>query len=214
VKAPLVETLDLQGAAGGRYALVADLLDGTGERLVERTTPFDVSPRAVVSRPWVMRDSLDGENHPLVQTALAEQYLMKGDKERARALCQRAVAEEPNLVAARIILGRMSLDDGNPKAAIRLLEPAHAQHPDNSEVSLALGDAHFQVRHYARAVELFEGALETQRPGPSLLNALGTAHAQLGNRERAIEYFRRSLELDPTQAGVQSVLEKLLAQVP
>lgn len=214
VKAPLVEMLDLQGAAGGRYALVAGLLDGTGERVVERTTPFDVSPRAVVSRPWVLRDSLDGENRPVVQTALAEQYLVKGDKERARELCQRAVAEDPNLVAARIILGRLSLDDGNPTAAIRLLEPAHAQHPDNYEVTLALGDAHFQVRHYARAVELFEAALEWQRPGPSLLNALGTAHAQLGNRERAIEYFRRSLELDPTQAGVQSALEKLLSPLP
>jgi GWxTD domain-containing protein len=209
--APLVATVPLNEATGGRYRLVADLIAASGEVLASRSTPFDVSPRAQVARPWILRDSIDGENEAVVRAALAEQYLVLGDRARARTLCERSLQLSPDLLSPRLLLGRLALDDGNPREAVRLLEPAHAQHPDDADVLLALGDAHLQVRHFSRAVDLLEAAIPLRRPTPPLLNALGIAHSALGHRDKALEYLRRSLEIDPEQPSVVSLVDKLRA---
>ncbi|HXV59667.1 MAG TPA: GWxTD domain-containing protein [Vicinamibacteria bacterium] len=209
--APLIESLPVGSSIGGRYELFAELIGRNGEILAVRSMRFDVTPRAAVARPWVLRQSIDGENDAVVSAVLAEQYLLKGEASRARSLCEKALAIDPNLLAARLILGRMELDQGRFLEAIRLLEPARAQHPDDVDVLLALGDALFQAKNFTRSVELFEAAIPLRRPGTALLNALGMAHAQLGNRDRAIEYLTRSLEMEPEQPNVLSLLEKLRA---
>jgi GWxTD domain-containing protein len=211
---PLIASIALGDTPGGRYQLDADLVGGDGSVLESRSTPFDVTPRNEVARPWILRDSIDGENEAVVRAALAEQYLLKGDRARARNLCEKALEQNPDLLAPRLVLGRLELDDGRPKEAIRLLEPARAQHPDDGDVLLALGDAHFQVRNFARAVELFEAALPLRRPTPSLLNALGIAESQLGQRDKALQYLRRSLEIDPEQPSVKELVDKLQSSAP
>ncbi|HSF20166.1 MAG TPA: GWxTD domain-containing protein [Vicinamibacteria bacterium] len=208
---PLIESLSTGDSVGGHFELTTELIAENGETLSVRSMPFDVTPRAAVARPWVLRQSIDGENDAVVSAVLAEQYLLKGEASRARELSEQALAIDPNLLAARLLLGRMELDEGRFLEAIRLLEPARAQHPDNVEVLLALGDALFQAKNFTRAVELFEAAIPLRRPGTSLLNSLGIAHAQLGNRDKAIEYLTRSLELEPEQPSVLSLLEKLRA---
>lgn len=207
--APVVESIDLEKMAGGRYQLVADLLDSSGEVLSSRSADFDITPRSTLLRPWVMRESIDGEKTAFVRAALAEQYLVLGEVAKARELCQKALEENPNLIAPRIVLGRYHLDEKRPVEAIKLLEPAHAQSKDNVEILLTLGDAHFQVENYQRAADLFEAALVLRRPTPAHLNALAASYAQMGDSEKALQYLERSLEIDPEQEEAKTLLEKL-----
>ncbi len=207
--APVVESIELEKLAGGRYQLAADLLDPTGEVLSSRSADFDVTPRSTLLRPWVMRESIDGEKTALVRAALAEQYLVLGNVAKTRELCQKALEENPNLMSPRIILGRLHLDEKQPVEAIKLLEPAHAQSKENVEVLLTLGDAHVQAGNYQRAADLFEAALVLRRPTPALLNALAVSYAQMGDSEKARQYLERSLELEPEQEEAKTLLEKL-----
>jgi tetratricopeptide (TPR) repeat protein len=206
---PIIETLVPRAVVGGHYRLSVALLDPSGQELVARSVDFDLSPLSRLPRPWALRESIDGEKAGLVFTALAEQALRLGEPSRARDYCRKAVAADPNLTTARLLLARFHLDDDQPLEAARLLEPAHVQNKEHIEVLATLGDAYLKLGRYSRAVELLEAALARRRPDARLLNTLAVAHAELGHAERAIEYLKRSLELDPAQEAVAALLARL-----
>jgi tetratricopeptide (TPR) repeat protein len=207
--APIVEEFALVNIAGGRYRLVVDLLDPAGKPVGTHSADFTVTPRTEILRPWIMRESINGEEIGLVLAALAEQYLKQGRNAEARDACEKALEHNPNLAAPRVFLGRFHLDEKQPVETIKLLEPAYAQNKENVQIILTLGDAHFEVKNFERAAQLYESALTLQRPGKELLNALAVSYTQLGNSEKAIQYFERSLELDPEQPSVKELMEKL-----
>jgi tetratricopeptide (TPR) repeat protein len=206
---PIVESFPLVGVAGGRYRLVADLLSSSGEVLESTVVDFDVTPRTAIPRPWVLRESINGEETGLVRTALAEQYLQLGESATAREMYQEALRANPNLMTPRIVLARFNLDEKHPLEAIKLLEPAYAQNKDNAQILMTLGDAHFEIQNYPRAAELYEAAIILRPPSTSLFNALAVSYAQQGNAEKAIDYLERSLELDPDQEQVKTLMAKL-----
>ncbi|GMR23163.1 MAG: hypothetical protein BMS9Abin37_1569 [Acidobacteriota bacterium] len=206
---PVVIRLPLGDAPGGRYRLNVELVDDGGKSLGTEGVDFDISPRAEIHRPWVARESIDGKNEGLVSAMLAAQAMRLGRTDQGRALGERALRVDPNSVPARLLLGRLHLDEGRFQDAVRLLEPARAQAPQNPEVLLALGDAHLQGKHFRRAVELFETAAAVRRPDAALLNALGFSLRELGETERAIGYLESSLELSPDQPKTRALLQEL-----
>jgi tetratricopeptide (TPR) repeat protein len=206
---PIVERMPLVELTGGHYRLIADLLSPSGDIVETSATNVDVTPRTAIFRPWVMRETINGEDVALVKTALAEQYLQLGQSETARAMYQEALDTNPNLATPRVVLARYHLDEKRPIEAIKLLEPAFAQNKENVEILLTLGDAHFEVKNFQRAAELYEAAVILRPPNTSLFNALAVAYAQQGNSEKAIQYLERSLELDPNQEQVKTFMEQL-----
>ena len=208
---PVVLRTPLGEISSGRYRFVVELRDPVDAMLAARSVDFDISPLSEIHRPWAVRESIDGENLGVVHSLLSEQAMRLGNAGQGRSLAEQALAEDPNLVPARLLLARFHLDEGRFRDAIRLLEPARAQAPRNAEVLLALGDAHFQSKSYQRAAELFETAASIRRPDPNLLNALGLARAQIGNTEGAIDALARSLELDPAQPEIQEWLDRVRA---
>jgi tetratricopeptide (TPR) repeat protein len=207
--APIVEEFALVNITGGRYRLVIDLLDPSGKPAGTRSADFTVTPRTEILRPWIMRESINGEETGLVLAALAEQYLKQGRNAEARDACEKALEHNPNLATPRVFLGRFHLDEKQPVETIKLLEPAYAQNKEDVQILLTLGDAHFEVKNFERAAQLYESATTLQRPGKELFNALAVSYTQLGNAEKAIQYFERSLELDPEQESVKELIEKL-----
>jgi tetratricopeptide (TPR) repeat protein len=210
---PVVASIPLSGIEAGRYQLVADLLGPGGEVLESAGADFEVSPRTSLSRPWILRESINGEELGLTRTALADQYIKLGDKEKARDLCERALRDDPGLVTPRVVLARLHLDENDAMKAIEILEPALPGDGRNAEALLTLGDAHSQAENYQRAVELYEAALILRAPNTALLNALGTCYARLGDTAKALGYFERSLALDPDQQPVKDLMGKLKAPV-
>jgi tetratricopeptide (TPR) repeat protein len=206
---PIVESMALVDLIGGHYRLIVDLLSPSDEILETTAADVDVTPRTEILRPWVARESINGEEVGLVKTALADQYLQLGDVSKARAMCQEALEHNPNLTTPRVVLARYHLDEKRPVEAIKLLEPAFAQNRENPQILLTLGDAHFEVKNYQRAAELFEAAIILRPPTTSLYNALAVSYAQQGNSEKAIQYLERSLELDPNQEQVKTLIEQI-----
>jgi GWxTD domain-containing protein len=209
--APLVATMPLSGVEAGRYRLVADLIGPGGEVLESAHADFEVSPRTNLLRPWILRESINGEELHLTRTALADQYMKLGDMGKARELYQQALNEEPGLVTPRVVLARLYLDESDPAKAVDILEPAASAIGRNAEALLTLADAYSQAANYPRAVELYEAALILRPPDTALLNALGLCHARLGNKAKALDYFERSLALNPNQEEVQKAVGELKA---
>lgn len=202
-----VAAIDLEDWETGRYLLVA----GEGDQ--RRSSLLDLSARRGVSSPWGLTDSFDPLTPGAAPAALGEQWLRLDEMDRARPLFETALAANPNLVRARMVLARLALDDGRSGEAVRLLEPALAQQPDNTMILRALGDAHQQARSLGRAVDLFERSLALETPDTSLLNSLGVALVGLGENARAISYLERSLGLDDSQDQVRELVAKLRADL-
>ncbi len=211
---PIIETLSLAEMVGGRYRLVAELHDPTGAVVETQSADFDITPRAEVLRPWIARESIEGENQGIVQAALAEQYIMLGESAKAREAAERALDADPSLTAPRIHLGTLFLQDGEPEQAIEVLEPAYVQDPENVDVLLTLGDAHYRAKNFPRAVELFEATLVRRRPDTAVLNALAVSYGEMGHRDKVLEYLERSLELDPDQEPIKALKEHLESSPP
>ena len=211
---PIVETLSLADMVGGRYRLVAELRDPAGAVVETQSADFDITPRAEVLRPWIARESIEGENQGIVQAALAEQYVMLGESAKAREAAELALDADPSLTAPRVHLGTMLLQDGEPEKAIEILEPAYVQDPENVDVLLTLGDAHYQAKNFPRAAELFEATLSRRRPDTAVLNALAVCYGEMGHRDKVLQYLERSLELDPDQEPIKALKEHLESSPP
>lgn len=212
--APIVASIPLSGIAAGRYRLVADLIGPGGEVLESADADFEVSPRTSILRPWILRESINGEELGLTRTALADQYMKLGNREKARDLYEQALRDNPGLVTPRVVLARLHLDENDAMKAIEILEPSALGNGQDAEVLLTLGDAHSQAKNYQRAIELYEAALILRPPNTTLLNALGLCYARLGDTEKALRYFERSLALDPNQEPVKALMGELKAPVP
>lgn len=211
---PIVETLSLADMVGGRYRLVAELRDPAGAVVETQSADFDITPRAEVLRPWIARESIEGENQGIVQAALAEQYVMLGESAKAREAAELALDADPSLTAPRVHLGTMLLQDGEPEKAIEILEPAYVQDPENVDVLLTLGDAHYQAKNFPRVAELFEATLSRRRPDTAVLNALAVCYGEMGHRDKVLQYLERSLELDPDQEPIKALKEHLESSPP
>ncbi len=191
----------------GRYLVTAAVAGG------ERSTTLDLNARAAVSLPWGLSDSLDPDAPGALPAALGEQWLRLGEHDRARSSFEAALAANPNLGRARVVLARFALDEQDPRTAVRLLEPALAQTPQDIGILRILGDAHRESGNPARAAELYERSLPLQAPDADLLNALGWSLAAAGAPDRAVSYLERSLDLRPEQPDIRELLANLRANL-
>ncbi|HXV62209.1 MAG TPA: tetratricopeptide repeat protein, partial [Vicinamibacteria bacterium] len=210
---PMVQTLSLAGIDGGRFDLVATLVDADLVELSRKQVPFIVSPRTSITRPGV-RGSIappKPEVPGVVATILGEQYARLSDQESARIQLELAIRENPRLGPARELLADLLLDLDEIDGVFAVLEPLVGNVPDRFEVLAILGEAHFRRKQYTESSELLEKAITLKRPEARLLNMLAMAHDELGNRARALEILERSLSLDPEQPSMRDLLEKLKA---
>jgi GWxTD domain-containing protein len=210
---PLIQELSLAGLEGGRFEITATLLDSGGVSQDRRTSPFTVSPRTAIARPGV-RGSIAPprpEVPGVVAMVLGEQYLRLDQKEKARPLLERAIRENPQLGQARELLAGLLLESGEIDGVFTVLAPLspNGRTPDRFEVVSILGQAYFQQKQYAKSIELLEKAITLKRPEPRILNTLALAHHEVGNDARAREILERSLSVNPDQAAVKELLQKL-----
>ena len=213
----LVQELSLASLEGGRFELVATLIDAEGRKSDSRSSGFTVSPRTSIVRPAV-RGSIAPprpEVPGVVAMILGDQYSRMEEKGEARAQLELAIRENPQLGPAREQLAGLLLDGGEIDGVFAVLEPLLQNAPnalDRFEVLAILGQAHFHRKEYARSVELLEKAITLRRPEPRLLNVLAMAHHEIGNDARAQEILERSLSMNPEQSPVKDLLQKLKAE--
>lgn len=205
---PMVD-FPLVGVDAGRYLLRAALLDGEGEVVAERESPFTVSPRASVTRPaFIVRRSFATHVPGLLALTLGEQFMAHGRIREATVALREAAANEA-LPMARWKLASALLFAREPDEALDLLLPLEADHPNEIEVVEGVGFAYYQRRECGEALPRLEHALTLRAADISLLNAVGDCLQDQGENDRAEEVFRRSLELNPEQQGVLDRLSGL-----
>ena len=108
---------------------------------------------------------------------LAKPALLLKDWARAILAARRALALDPTMLDATLLLGYALLLDGQADGSLSVLAEAGKQHPDSAELQCLLGRAHAAAGNAAEAMRCYAAALRITPDHPvakELLAAAGT----------------------------------------
>lgn len=166
---------------------IGDVLVRTG-RIEQATTHFQVLRR---------------ENPQLavrLYLAEAESFADAGQSEKARAIYDRALGENPedhDLLYARALLAEGMGDLEQLEADLRLILVTD---PDNAHALNALGyTLADRTERFEEARGYIERALELIPEDAAILDSMGWVLYRMGDYEQAVGFLRRSYELNPDE---------------
>lgn len=130
----------------------------------------------------------------------------RGDRDRAEALLQSALATHPDHGGTVANLGAFYLRRDLPARATPLLRRAVTLEPANLEARVNLGTAMAMGGDLGGAIEAWEEAARRGVRTVDLFNALARAHHDRGDDAAAVGWLKQSLALDPAQEDVRQTL--------
>jgi Flp pilus assembly protein TadD len=83
--------------------------------------------------------------HPGALTALAAEYLRRGDAAKALPYAKRSVEVLPASVASHTLLGRSLVESGNIEGGVKELEKAREMGPEEPQVRIGLASAYAKL---------------------------------------------------------------------
>ena len=140
----------------------------------------------------------------------ANRLLEEGDSETSLELLRRAVARQPNNVAALELMAEAAQRGGQWQEAEFALKSALAMQPDNVGLQLRLGEVYIAENELSAARDVFRGITEISPHSDRGWASLGLLEARLGNSERALAHLDRAIEENPLLPEVQLARGELL----
>jgi tetratricopeptide (TPR) repeat protein len=124
------------------------------------------------------------------------------DVAQALGHLDRALAIDPNYLAARMARGGLYYQEGRPEAAVGDLEFAASRQPDNAENLDRLGQTYQALERTADAVRVFRRAAELAPEDSKTLLHFGRALADAGQTEESKVVMERFRQLGPEQKNI------------
>lgn len=131
----------------------------------------------------------------------ANEYLKRKELDKARALLEELLHEEPEHTDALYNLGMIYTEQGNPEKAVKTLSKLVELGRDSSNVYVALGYAYSRMRNPNKAKELFLSALELEPDNPYALRNLGAIYGKEADYGRAIQHLEKAFKVNPKDAN-------------
>jgi tetratricopeptide (TPR) repeat protein len=141
-----------------------------------------------------------------------EAALDRGAPHEAIALCEAALANDPDDVTAQRHLGSLLVATGNGRKALEACRRASALAPGDPRVWSDLGRVYALQERFAEAERCFRAAVSLDDRHADGWHNLGTTLRRLGRYEEAFEALKRALIIDPQRAGTYLNLGGLLIE--
>ena len=141
-----------------------------------------------------------GVLHPGARLLLGRLYLGQGDTERARAMLEQVVADNPELWTAKNDLAYVLAERGEDlDRALQLAREANAASGENPTTTDTVGYVQLRAGRPEAGILLFHQAIRvaerrSEPPNPSFEYHLGLALRALGREGEAVQSFERALE--------------------
>jgi YaiO family outer membrane protein len=148
---------------------------------------------------WVGLTSPSGAEGDAADEAFrqARELAYAGQREEARALCRKILAEHPDAREVRTLMARTYAWDKELDEARRLLLDLLDARPDDVDARCALIDVELWSDQPGPALELAEEGLRRRPTAACLSYRQSRALASLGRTSEALEAARRALEANP-----------------
>lgn len=134
-------------------------------------------------------------SHPRALLGLAQAAEFDGEP-TAKELAEQALAVNPNLVAAHVLIGRLELEAENYEAALRAAERALETNPRSSGALAVLAAVRYLADDRAAFEDVVRRALAYNPRDTELYDALAEIAVRNRRYAEAVEFARRAVALD------------------
>jgi GWxTD domain-containing protein len=204
-----IETTNL---LSGDYTMRVALMAGSEEVALSKEMKFKVWSRELKD-PFVIRRGLPPYTKGFHSTARAEQWLRRGDTQRAIEMLQDAVDKEPSMTDAKIVLMRLLLKAKEFDKILVLGENLLIERPRDIELVLLMASAYYGSGNDKDAIRLLERVLSEQPQNLSALNLIAHAKLASGDVQGALSAINRSLEILPEQKSLKEMKAQIEASI-
>ena len=145
-------------------------------------------------------------DNPTVQNVKGTVYIIKGDRENARAAFEKALALQPTFVMAAVNLARLDLMENKPDAARQRFEKILEKDKNNVGAMNALGDLALALKKNDEATSWFEKSSNANPDaiGPAI--TLGRQYLRIGQPQKAVALARKFQTTNPTNPDLLELL--------
>jgi tetratricopeptide (TPR) repeat protein len=141
-------------------------------------------------------------------------FARAGDRQRAKAALQRAVALRPNHVLANLALAEIALEEGRIEDASRITKAAKAFQTGGSELDVIAAAVLAKRGNHAEALTLLERYTRRWPEDVRAISMLSSLHDYLGNDPEADKFYRAALAQQPDAPVVLNNFAWFLATKP
>jgi len=170
-----------------------------------RTNAYMLSGQALVDA--IQRAPQDA----FLQEGFANFLEALGDRKQAAGAYRKLLELLPNDFYAKLQLGRLYGELGQPAQGEPLLKEAAEQRPTVPEVWVKLGDVLMAQQKYLSALDSYSEGLRLRPSDASCICYQANALAKLGRIDQAMAAYRRAIQLQPDLAAAHFELAGLLA---
>jgi len=142
------------------------------------------------------------EADPEIHHTLGLVFLEEKDTAKARAQFKSALEGRPDYLPSRVILAKMSMEDGNYAAAGEHFRRILSVYPKNAEAHLNLGLAYKGAGQYDKAMQEYDEAEKLNPEMPEVYLSRGVILQKYKDApDRALEHYRKYLALSGGEAA-------------
>jgi len=151
-------------------------------------------------------------NHPQAIVGLGTCYLKNRLVKKAQEMLTGYVARNPGNTAARLLLARVLVRQGQFEDAAVELRRALATDPDSLLANYNLGFVAYRTRDYDTALVHLKKTLALRPDHPEAHYTLGLTYMALGRYDDAVAALERATAIDPKHVGAHFNLARAAAR--
>jgi len=149
----------------------------------------------------------EARSHVLLGVAMDQ--FKAGDLEKAEAYASQALALDGNYVPARILMGKILLEQAKPADALLELRRAEALAPSNSEVVFLIGVALEKHTDYEQALQYYQKARALDAVNDDYVTASAEVLVKLERPQQALDLLESRLDSHNGNASMLALAGEL-----
>lgn len=195
----------------GYYRLQIRLINESGISLAARSIDFSISPAAKLPRPTEVFQQTAVDNPFRMNFQRGLQYFHLNRMAAAEDAFNASLAAMPGFSEAEKMILETRLRMGKYQQVLDQATEFKQESGWEFDRLRIVGDACLGLGRIREALETYLAANRINNTDFQLINRIGRSYLELNNRAEALKAFEASLKLNPQQAEIAKVTEKLRA---
>jgi tetratricopeptide (TPR) repeat protein len=190
----------------GDYKITASLLSDN-EQVLSDTQEFSISEMEIPD-PWIMSQPNPVRGNPIYYYIKGNQYLNKGELNKARAELEKACFIIPDSLDFALSYAKILMVSKEYRMSKGILMPFVEAKKKDFDLFYFIAKSSHEMGQLEEAIDYYHRALSQKGRIFEILNAIGDCHLELGEKDKAVEAWERSLKEKPDQEKIKTLIKK------
>jgi tetratricopeptide (TPR) repeat protein len=186
-----------------------NLRDGKREIIDAESTNFIVSPKKIVSHPFILAKSISPYNSHLYFYSLAHQYDKVNELEKAEATYRKAYSLKPEYIPGLAEYACFLKKIKKFNRSLELIERIKEDEEYKFDYFMIRGNIYMEMGNYPEAIENLLEANKIYNSEVKLLNSLGFCFYKTNQPKKALGALRASLCLNSEQEDIRKLIREI-----